>query len=48
MDPICPHSAKSRAEFIAQGKEDTENNGSDPVSYNSNTLIHKVTLAQIA
>lgn len=34
MDPICPYSAKSRADFMAQGKEETEN-----------TLIHKVTLS---
>lgn len=31
MDPICPYSAKSRAEFMAQGKEDTEDNSSKPV-----------------
>lgn len=34
MDPICPYSAKSRDDFMAQGKEETED-----------TLIHKVTLS---
>lgn len=48
MDPICPYSAKPRAEFVAQGKEDTKNSGSDPISYNSNIPLHKVNLAQTA